>query len=440
MLQTHALKEQTLQMREKKMRVLLVGSGGREHALAATLARSPHLTALFIAPGNPGTAEFGTNVAIGAQDVPALVAFAKEQAIDLIVPGPEAPLVAGLADACSQADIACAGPTQAAARLEGSKSFTKEICYAAGIPTAQGERFTTVQDALTYVRECGAPIVVKADGLAAGKGVVVAQTVAEAEDAIKDMMTQGSMGDAGKSVVIEECLVGEEVSLFAFCSGESAVLIGAAQDHKRIGNGDTGPNTGGMGAVSPPRGFDKAAQEQALESMVRPMLREMAHRGTPFRGVIFAGLMLTPNGPKLIEYNVRFGDPEAQALLLRLTSDLLPALKALAGDTLDATPITFSDKASISVVMAAEGYPAKAMTGAVITGIEDANALPNVTVFQAGTQKNALGQLVVAGGRVLAVCALGTTVKDAQENAYAGIKAITWSGAQYRTDIGARAL
>lgn len=422
------------------MRVLLVGSGGREHALAATLARSPHLTALFIAPGNPGTADLGINVPIGVENVPALITFAKEQQIDLVVPGPEAPLVAGLADACAKADLACAGPTQAAARLEGSKSFTKEICYAAGIPTAQGERFTTVADALTYVRERGAPIVVKADGLAAGKGVVVAQTIAEAEDAVQEMMTQGSMGDAGRSVVIEDCLVGEEVSLFAFCSGETATLIGAAQDHKRIGDNDTGPNTGGMGAVSPPRGFDRVAQEQALDIMVRPMLTEMARRGTPFRGVIFAGLMLTETGPQLIEYNVRFGDPEAQALLLRLTSDLLPALKALADGQLDATPITFSDQASISIVMAAKGYPAKPETGAVISGIADANALDGVTVFQAGTTENAARDLVVSGGRVLSVCAVGKTVKEARDRAYAGVKAISWDGAQWRTDIGARAL
>ncbi|MCI1437447.1 MAG: phosphoribosylamine--glycine ligase [Acetobacter indonesiensis] len=427
-------------MREKTMRVLLVGSGGREHALAATLARSPHLTALFIAPGNPGTADLGINVPIGVENVPALITFAKEQQIDLVVPGPEAPLVAGLADACAKADLACAGPTQAAARLEGSKSFTKEICYAAGIPTAQGERFTSVADALTYVRERGAPIVVKADGLAAGKGVVVAQTIAEAEDAVQEMMTQGSMGDAGRSVVIEDCLVGEEVSLFAFCSGETATLIGAAQDHKRIGDNDTGPNTGGMGAVSPPRGFDRAAQEKALDIMVRPMLTEMARRGTPFRGVIFAGLMLTETGPQLIEYNVRFGDPEAQALLLRLTSDLLPALKALADGQLDATPITFSDQASISIVMAAKGYPAKPETGAVISGIADANALDGVTVFQAGTTENAARDLVVSGGRVLSVCAVGKTVKEARERAYAGVKAISWDGAQWRTDIGARAL
>ncbi|GAB30630.1 phosphoribosylamine--glycine ligase [Acetobacter pasteurianus subsp. pasteurianus LMG 1262 = NBRC 106471] len=427
-------------MQEKTMRVLLVGSGGREHALAATLARSPELSALFIAPGNPGTAELGVNVPIGAQDVPALVQFALEQKVDLVIPGPEAPLVAGLADACARAKLACAGPTQAAAQLEGSKSFTKEICYAANIPTAQAERFTDVNAALTYVREKGAPIVIKADGLAAGKGVVVATTLAEAESAVQDMMAGGSLGDAGRCVVIEDCLVGEEVSLFAFCAGETATLIGAAQDHKRIGDGDTGPNTGGMGAVSPPKGFGQAEQEAALDLLVRPMLKEMVRRGTPFRGVIFAGLMLTDSGPQLIEYNVRFGDPEAEALLPRLTSDLLPALKALAEDRLDTTPVTFSDQASVCVVMAARGYPGSPEKGAVISGVEDANKLPDVQVFQAGTKLNAAGELVVAGGRILVVCALGDTVKQAQERAYEGVKAISWDGATWRTDIGNRAL
>lgn len=422
------------------MRVLLVGSGGREHALAQTLARSPELSALFIAPGNPGTASLGINVAIGAHDVPALVAFALEQHMDLVVPGPEAPLVAGLADACAAAGLPCAGPTKAAAQLEGSKTFTKEICDAAGIPTAGWARFTEASPALDYVRSKGAPIVVKADGLAAGKGVVVATTLAEAEAAITDMMTGGSLGDAGRSVVIEDCLVGEEVSLFAFCAGETATLIGAAQDHKRVGNGDTGPNTGGMGAVSPPKGFDRAAQEAALDTLVRPMLREMVRRGTPFRGVIFAGLMLTETGPSLIEYNVRFGDPEAEALLPRLTSDLLPALHALAQDRLDAAPITFSDQASVCVVMAARGYPANPEKGGVITGLDNAAALPGVHVFQAGTMQNMAGELVVSGGRVLVVCALADTVQEAQKRAYAGVAAISWPGAHWRTDIGARAL
>ncbi|WP_025861347.1 phosphoribosylamine--glycine ligase [Acetobacter papayae] len=422
------------------MRVLLVGSGGREHALAQTLARSPHLSKLFIAPGNPGTEALGVNVAIGVQDVPALVSFALEQQIDLVVPGPEAPLVEGLADACASVGLPCAGPTQAAARLEGSKEFTKEICDAAGIPTARWQSFDRAENAIAYVRERGAPIVVKADGLAAGKGVVVAATVEEAEAAITDMMTGGSLGAAGNRVVIEDCLVGEEVSLFAFCAGETAYLIGAAQDHKRVGDSDTGPNTGGMGAVSPPKGFGPIEQEAALDLLVRPMLCEMVRRGTPFRGVIFAGLMLTDNGPSLIEYNVRFGDPEAEALLPRLQSDLLPALSALADDKLDGVSVSFSNQASVCVVMAARGYPAAPEKGAVIHGLEDAAALEGVQVYQAGTMRNMAGELVVSGGRVLAVTALADTVQQARERAYAGVAAISWDGAHWRKDIGARAL
>ncbi|NHN85282.1 phosphoribosylamine--glycine ligase [Acetobacter musti] len=422
------------------MRVLLVGSGGREHALAAALAASPDLTQLWIAPGNPGTALCGTNVAIAAGNVSALVAFARREAVDLVVPGPEAPLVAGLADACAEAGIACAGPTRAAAALEGSKSFTKEICDAAGIPTARWERFDDPAHAMALVRRRGAPIVVKADGLAAGKGVVVAQSVGEAETAISDMMTSGKLGGAGSAVVIEECLTGEEVSLFAFCSGETAVLIGAAQDHKRIGDGDTGPNTGGMGAVSPPAGFDRAAQEQALDVLVRPMLKEMVRRGTPFRGVIFAGLMLTDAGPKLIEYNVRFGDPEAQALLIRLNTDLLPALAALAAGSLDDVSVGFSDEASAAVVLAARGYPGEYVRGGVIGGIEEAEALPGVRVFQAGTARSVSGDLIAAGGRVLTVCATAPTLREALARAYQGVGAIRWEDAVWRTDIGARAL
>lgn len=422
------------------MRVLLVGSGGREHALAAALAKSPELTQLFIAPGNPGTAACGTNVAIAAGNVPALVDFARREKIDLVVPGPEAPLVAGLADACAAAGIPCAGPTQAAAALEGSKTFTKEVCDAAGIPTARWERFDDAAHAMAFVRRRGAPIVVKADGLAAGKGVVVAQSVAEAETAISDMMTSDMLGDAGKSVVIEECLVGEEVSLFAFCAGETAILIGAAQDHKRIGEGDTGPNTGGMGAVSPPAGFDRAAQEQALDILVRPMLVEMQRRGTPFQGVIFAGLMLTDAGPKLIEYNVRFGDPEAQALLLRLDTDLLPALVALARGSLADVRIGFSDDASAAIVLAARGYPGEPVKGGVIEGLDAAEAVPGVRVFQAGTARNAEGHLVAAGGRVLTVCATAPTLREAVARAYQGVAAIRWEDAVWRRDIGARAL
>jgi phosphoribosylamine--glycine ligase len=422
------------------MRVLLVGSGGREHVLAATLGRSPLLAALFTAPGNPGTAAFGTNVAIAVDDVDALVAFARAERIDLVVPGPEAPLVAGLADACAAAGIACAGPTAEAARLEGSKSFTKEICDAAGIPTARWERFEDAAEAHAFVRRRGAPIVIKADGLAAGKGVVVAQTLAEAEAAITAMMQDGSLGRAGASVVIEECLEGDEVSLFAFCDGETALLIGAAQDHKRIGEGDTGPNTGGMGAVSPPAFFDRDTQEQALDLLVRPMLREMVRRGTPFRGVIFAGLMLTARGPELIEYNVRFGDPEAQALLPRLRSDLLPVLAALAGGRLDQARLEFSDEASVAVVLAGRGYPGTPATGAPIGGIEQAEAMSGVSVFQAATALDPSGALVGAGGRVLTVVGVAADLGDARDAAYAGVAAIVWPDAIWRRDIGVRAM
>ena len=422
------------------MRVLLVGSGGREHALAATLHRSPLLDALFVAPGNPGTARLGSNVPIAADDVTSLVAFARAKRIDLVVPGPEAPLVAGLADACAAAGIACAGPSAAAARLEGSKSFAKAVCDAAGIPTARWERFEDAALAHDFVRRRGAPIVVKADGLAAGKGVVVAQTVAEAEAAITAMMQEGSLGGAGAAVVIEECLDGDEVSLFAFCDAETALLIGAAQDHKRIGEDDTGANTGGMGAVSPPAFFDRDTQEQALDLLVRPMLREMVRRGTPFRGVIFAGLMLTPRGPELIEYNVRLGDPEAQALLPRLRSDLLPVLAALAEGRLAEARLDFGDEAAVAVVLAGRGYPGTPATGAPIGGIAQAEAMHGVHVFQAATALDAAGTLVGAGGRVLTVVGMAPELADARDAAYAGVAAIDWPDAVWRRDIGVRAL
>ena len=310
------------------MRVLVVGAGGREHALCWALAASPLLTKLWCAPGNPGTAQVAENVAIGAADVAALVAFATAQRLDLVVPGPEAPLVAGLADALGAAGIACCGPSAAAARLEGSKSFCKEVCDAAGIPTARWERFTDADAARAFVRRRGAPIVVKADGLAAGKGVVVAASVAEAEAAIADFMQARTLGEAGASLVIEECLIGDEVSLFALCDGTHAIPLGAAQDHKRVGEGDTGPNTGGMGACAPPPVLTPALAAAAMQRIIRPALAELARQGTPFRGILFAGLMLTADGPKLIEFNVRLGDPEAECLLPRLQSDLLPALLA----------------------------------------------------------------------------------------------------------------
>ncbi len=411
------------------MRVLLVGSGGREHALATAIARSPLLEALFAAPGNPGIANIATCTPIAADDIPALVAFAQKEKIDLVVPGPEVSLVAGLTDACQKAGIACAGPSQAAAELEGSKAFTKEVADAAGIPTARWQRFdtnSTKEAAKAYVQEQGAPIVIKADGLAAGKGVVVAQTVDEALEAIDRL---------GLPMVIEECLTGREVSLFAFCADGKASLIGAARDHKRVGDGDTGPNTGGMGAVCPPGDFDRAAQEQALDIAVRPMLAEMVRRGTPFRGVIFAGLMLTSEGPKLIEYNVRFGDPEAQALLIRLESDLLPALKALAEGQLSEDSIRFSDEPSISLVLAAKGYPDAPIKGGVISGLDRTEQLPGVSVFHAGT-KLENGKLLANGGRVLTICATAKTAEKARARAYEAAATIQWDDKMLRSDIG----
>ena len=417
------------------MRVLLVGSGAREHALAAALADSPLLQRLFIAPGNPGTAAFGHNVPIEAGDVGALVEYARAQRIDLVLPGPEAPLVAGLADACAAAGIACAGPSAAAARLEGSKSFTKQVCEAAGIPTARWERFTDPHAASAFVRLRGAPIVVKADGLAGGKGVVVAATLAEAEAAIEALMQQP---DA--VVVIEECLDGEELSLFAFCDGAEAVLIGAAQDHKRIGEDDTGANTGGMGAISPPPGFDRAAQQRALDHFIRPALAEMLRRGTPFRGVLFAGLMRTAHGLRLIEYNVRFGDPEAQVLLMRQHSDLLPVLAAMCEGRLAGCEWQCSDDAAIAVVLAARGYPGSPATGGAIAGLEQAAQIAGVRIFQAGTCLDPAGILRGDGGRVLSVCAAAARLGDARDAAYAAIARIDWPDGIWRRDIGVRAL
>jgi phosphoribosylamine--glycine ligase len=419
------------------MRVLLVGSGGREHALAWAISSSPLLTKLFVAPGNPGTAMLAENVAIGVLDIPALVDFALREQIDLVVPGPEAPLVAGLADACAAAGLRCCGPSAAAAALEGSKSFAKEICDTAGIPTALWERFTDVDAALAFVGRRGAPIVVKADGLAAGKGVVVAATEAEAEAAIRAMLQDGILGDAGASLVIEEFLAGDEVSLFALCDGGDAILLGAAQDHKRVGDGDTGPNTGGMGAVSPPKHFPLDAQMAALELFIRPTLREMAARGTPFTGILFAGLMLTSDGPKLIEYNVRLGDPETQVLLPRLQTDLLPLLLAAADGTLNRMTVQWLDIAAVAVVVAARGYPGGYAKGGVIAGLDQAAATPHVAVFHAGTDLRD-GTVIATGGRVLSVCATGLTIEMARASAYAGLKAITFTDGIYRNDIGMR--
>ena len=423
------------------MKVLLVGGGGREHALAWALSKSPRLSKLWAAPGNAGIAEHAECAPIAAEDVAGLVAFARERAVDLVVPGPEAPLTAGLADACAAAGIRCFGPSAGAARLEGSKSFAREVADAAGVPGPRWRRFDDPAAARAYVRGQGAPIVVKADGLAAGKGVVVAATVAEAEAAIADIMESRVHGaEAGASVVVEECLVGEEVSFFALCDGEAALPLGAAQDHKRVGEGDTGPNTGGMGAYSPPPTFTGALRDEAMARIVRPTLAEMARRGAPFRGVLFAGLMLTEAGPRLIEFNVRFGDPECQALMLRLRSDLLGALLAACEAQLAETELRWSAKHSMVVVMAARGYPGSYAKGSAIRGLDRAAAVPRARVFHAGTAAGPGGAVLANGGRVLGVGATGETLHEARESAYEAVVAIEWPEGFYRRDIGHRAL
>jgi len=423
------------------MRVLVVGSGGREHALCWAIAASPILDQLWCAPGNPGTAQVAENVPIGVMDTAAIVAFALDRKVDLVVVGPEAPLVAGLGDALAREKIPCFGPSAAAAQLEGSKTFTKEVADEAGIPTAKWERFEDAAEAREFVRRRGAPIVVKADGLAAGKGVVVAATEAEAIAAIDMIMEDKVFGASGAAVVIEECLVGEEVSLFALCDGETALLFGAAQDHKRVGDGDTGPNTGGMGAYSPPPCFPPALQEWSMDHIVRPALAEMKKRGMPFKGVLFAGLMLTAEGPKLIEFNVRFGDPECEALLPRLKSDLLPALLAAAEGELKYFDLRWHDElSSIVVVMAGAGYPGEPKRGGAIRGLEEAAAVPGVQVFHAGTQQDSDGTIRADGGRVLAVCGTGADLRAAKDAAYEAVDRIDWPDGFCRRDIGWRAL
>ncbi len=422
------------------MRVLVVGSGAREHALCWAISASPLLTKLWCAPGNPGIASVAECVPIGVLEFEQLVAFAQDNEIDLVIPGPEAPLVAGLTDAMEAASIPCCGPSMAAAQLEGSKTFTKEIADAAGIPTARWERFEDAEAAREFVRRRGAPIVIKADGLAAGKGVVVAATEEEALNAIDAIMDARVHGDAGAAVVIEECLIGEEVSLFALCDGETALPLGSAQDHKRVGDGDTGPNTGGMGCYSPVPAFPAALEQAAFDRIIRPALAEMAERGMPFRGILFAGLMLTEDGPKLIEFNTRFGDPECEVLLLKLRSDLLPALQAACDGELDNFDLRWNNTEAVAVVMAARGYPEAPERGSIIRGLDRAGAVPNVTIFHAGTTQDADGTIRAAGGRVLTICATGPNLQAARDAAYKAVGLIDWPEGFCRNDIGWRAL
>ncbi|MDV6227717.1 phosphoribosylamine--glycine ligase [Nitratireductor aquimarinus] len=420
------------------MNVLLIGSGGREHALAWKLAASPVLTKLYAAPGNPGMTQDAECVALDVSDHDAVVAFCREKGVDLVVVGPEAPLVAGLADALNAADIRVFGPSAAAARLEGSKSFTKELCDRYGIPTAAYGRFENALAARAYVREQGAPIVIKADGLAAGKGVTVAMTEDEAIAAI-DECFDGSFGEAGASVVVEEFLEGEEASFFCLCDGAAALPFGTAQDHKRVGDGDTGPNTGGMGAYSPAPVLDEAILARTMAEIIEPTLKGMAEMGAPFTGVLYAGLMLTKDGPKLIEYNVRFGDPECQVLMMRLKEDLLALLNAAVDGQLAHVSARWRDEAALTVVLAANGYPASPEKGTAIRGLEAAAADENVEIFHAGTALKD-GILVANGGRVLNVTALGASVTEAQQNAYRAVDLIDWPEGFCRRDIGWRAV
>jgi len=420
------------------MNVLLIGSGGREHALAWKMAQSPLLTRLYAAPGNPGIAECAELVALDVANHGAIADFCRGHAVGLVVVGPEAPLVAGLVDDLAAVGIAAFGPSRAAAELEGSKSFTKALCAKVGIPTAAYGRFDGAADAVAYVRAHGAPIVVKADGLAAGKGVNVAATIEEAVAAVEACFA-GAHGAAGASVVVEEFLEGEEASFFVLSDGEHAVPFGTAQDHKRVGEGDTGPNTGGMGAYSPAPAMTPALVERTMDAIIAPTLAAMRARGTPFRGVLFAGLMLTADGPKLIEYNVRFGDPETQALMMRLDGDLLALMLAtVEGRLAEVTPRWSSD-AALTVVMAAKGYPGAYGKGGEIGGIAAAETVPGVKVFQAGTAMHD-GRLVADGGRVLDVTARGASVAEAQAQAYAAAARIEWADGFYRRDIGWRAV
>ena len=420
------------------MNILLLGSGGREHALAWKLAASPLTDRLICAPGNAGIAREAECVTLNITDHAAVIAFCRKNAVDLVVVGPEGPLCAGVVDDLEAAGIKAFGPSRAAARLEGSKGFTKDLCRSAGIPTAAYKRFRAADQARTYARARGAPIVVKADGLAAGKGVVVAESLPEAEAAI-DMILGGGLGAAGAELVIEEFLEGEEASFFALCDGETAIALASAQDHKRAFDGDKGPNTGGMGAYSPTPIVDTAMSARVMDEIVLPTLRAMKAMGAPYKGVLFAGLMITAEGPKLIEYNVRFGDPECQVLMLRLMSDLLPALLASRDGVLKSIDLRWHPEAALTVVMAAQGYPGPYAKGSVIEGLDEAAAVEGVGIFHAGT-KHEGARILADGGRVLNVSALGKTVREARTRAYEAIARIHWPEGFCRHDIGWRAV
>jgi phosphoribosylamine--glycine ligase len=421
------------------MNVLLIGSGGREHALSWKLAASPLLTKLYAAPGNPGIAEDAEIVPLKIEDHAAVIRFCKEMRIGLVVIGPEAPLTAGLADALLAEKIKVFGPQKIPATLEGSKSFTKRLCAGHNIPTAAFIETKSRDEARAYIEKHGAPIVLKADGLHAGKGVIVAMDKAEALMAVDQVFAMSSNPGGDAPVVIEEFLEGEEASYFCFVHGEQVLPLASAQDHKRVFDNDQGPNTGGMGAYSPAPVFTKAIEQEVLEKIVRPTARALAKAGTPYSGVLYIGLMITKDGPKLIEYNVRFGDPECQVLMPRMKDDLLTLMLATANGELEKSSVRWRDEVAITVVFANQGYPGAYQSGAVIRGLEKANAVEGVTVFHAGTRRDG-DKLLSNGGRVLNVTALGKTVTEARERAYKAIALIEWPEGFYRSDIGWRAI
>ncbi|NOC45063.1 phosphoribosylamine--glycine ligase [Ruegeria sp. HKCCD7559] len=420
------------------MNILILGSGGREHSLAWAVLQNPKCDRLIVAPGNAGIAQIADCAALDVENGGAVVGFAEENAIDFVIVGPEAPLAAGVADRLREAGVLVFGPSAEAAKLEASKSFTKEICDAANAPTAAYARFTEAEPAKAYIREQGAPIVVKADGLAAGKGVIVAMDETTALDAIDDMFG-GAFGGAGAEVVIEEFMDGEEASLFVLCDGEDILSVGTAQDHKRVGEGDTGLNTGGMGAYSPAPVLSEEVETRAMEEIVRPTIAEMKRRGTPFQGVLYAGLMIKDGQPRLVEYNVRFGDPECQVLMMRLGAQAMDLMHAAAEGRLGEMRVNWADDHAITVVMAANGYPGAYKKGTAIKGLEGLPEDSQNMVFHAGT-KSVDGQVVASGGRVLNVTARGNTLKEARDRAYEMVEAVDWPDGFYRRDIGWRAL
>ncbi|WP_412499110.1 phosphoribosylamine--glycine ligase [Vibrio furnissii] len=423
------------------MRVLIIGSGGREHALGWKVAQNPAVETVFIAPGNAGTALEAKlqNVDIAVEDVAGLVAFAQNNAIELTIVGPEAPLVIGVVDAFRAAGLPIFGPTQAAAQLEGSKAFTKDFLARHNIPTAAYANFTEIEPALAYVREQGAPIVVKADGLAAGKGVIVAMTLEEAEDAIKDMLAGNAFGDAGSRVVVEEFLDGEEASFIVMVDGENVLPMATSQDHKRVGDQDTGPNTGGMGAYSPAPVVTQAIHDRVMQEVIYPTVRGMAAEGNPYTGFLYAGLMIDSTGaPKVIEYNCRFGDPETQPIMMRMQSDLVELCLVAIDGKLDQVESKWDPRASIGIVLAAGGYPGDYAKGDIISGLPTTE-VEGQKVFHAGTTDKD-GHVVTNGGRVLCATALGNTVSEAQQRAYELAKQISWNGMFHRNDIGYRAI